>query len=144
MCHILKPTHTDQFMWSGSHHPQKHKLYIIRTLHHKANNVLNKCNIKEQTHQECSESLWLCRTSQDVKSQMSSNNTQNKNIVACFPEDKLSRLLMVFPFGASVSIIESSVIVANESLSCPRCENMDLKIIQSLLERVQIHKIAVN
>ncbi len=38
---------------------------------------------------------------------------------------------------------ESSVIVANESLSCPRCEKMDLKIIQSLLERVQIHKNAV-
>ncbi len=26
------------------------------------------------------------------------------------------------------------VIVVNESLSCPQCENMDLKIIQSLLE----------
>ncbi len=37
---------------------------------------------------------------------------------------------------------ESSVIVANESLSCPRCEKMDLKIIQLLLERVQIHKNA--
>ncbi len=40
-------------------------------------------------------------------------------------------------------MFESSVIVANESLSCPRCEKMDLKIIQSLLERVQIHKNAV-
>ncbi len=39
-------------------------------------------------------------------------------------------------------VFESSVIVAYESLSCPRCENMDLKIIQSLLERVQIHKHA--
>ncbi len=29
----------------------------------------------------------------------------------------------------------------NESLSCPQCEKMDLKIIQSLLERVQIHKM---
>jgi len=37
---------------------------------------------------------------------------------------------------------ESSVIVANESLGCPRCEKMDFKIIQSLLERVQIHKNA--
>ncbi len=34
----------------------------------------------------------------------------------------------------------SSVIVTNESLSYPQCEKMDLKIIQSLLERVQIHK----
>ncbi len=39
-------------------------------------------------------------------------------------------------------MFESSVIVAYESLSCPRCEKMDLKIIQSLLERVQIHKNA--
>ncbi len=39
-------------------------------------------------------------------------------------------------------MFESSVIVANESLNCPQCEKMDLKIIQSLLERVQIHKNA--
>ncbi len=37
---------------------------------------------------------------------------------------------------------ESSVIVVYESLSCPRCEKMDLKIIQSMFERVQIHKNA--
>ncbi len=37
-------------------------------------------------------------------------------------------------------MFESSVIVANESLSYLQCEKMDLKIIQSLLERVQIHK----
>ncbi len=35
-------------------------------------------------------------------------------------------------------MFESSVIVANESLSCPQCAKMDLKITQSLLERVQI------
>ncbi len=35
-------------------------------------------------------------------------------------------------------MFESSVIVANESLSCAQCEKMDLKIIQSLLEKVQI------
>ncbi len=35
------------------------------------------------------------------------------------------------------------LIVAYESLSClDQCEKMDLKIIQSLLERVQIHKNA--
>ncbi len=37
---------------------------------------------------------------------------------------------------------ESSVIVANEFLSCPRCEKMDLKITQWLLERIQVHKHA--
>ncbi len=39
-------------------------------------------------------------------------------------------------------MFESSVIDENESLSSPRCEKMDLTIIQSLLERVQIHKNA--
>ncbi len=37
-------------------------------------------------------------------------------------------------------VLEPSVIVAYETLSCPQCEKMDLKIIQALLERVQIHK----
>ncbi len=40
-------------------------------------------------------------------------------------------------------MFESSLIVTYESLSRPWCENLDLHIIQSLLERVQIHKNAV-
>ncbi len=35
-------------------------------------------------------------------------------------------------------MFEPSVIVAYESLCHPQCEKMDLKILQSLLERVQI------
>ncbi len=35
-------------------------------------------------------------------------------------------------------MFESFVIVVFESLDCPRCEKMDLKIIQSRLESVQI------
>ncbi len=41
-------------------------------------------------------------------------------------------------------MFEHSVIVAYESLSCPQCGKMNLKIIQSLLERVQIQKNAGN
>ncbi len=37
-------------------------------------------------------------------------------------------------------IFEPLLIVVFESLNCPQCEKMDLKIIQSLLERVQICK----
>ncbi len=39
-------------------------------------------------------------------------------------------------------MFEPSVIAAYESLSRPQCEKMNLKIIQSLMERVQIHKNA--
>ncbi len=48
----------------------------------------------------------------------------------------------VFSFWGISECLESSVIVLYESLSFPRCEKMDLKIIQSLLERVQIHRNA--
>ncbi len=35
-------------------------------------------------------------------------------------------------------MFEPFLIVVFESINCPQCEKMDLKIIQSLLERVQI------
>ncbi len=38
-------------------------------------------------------------------------------------------------------MFEPFLIVVFESLNCPHCEKMDLQIIQSLLERVQICKI---
>ncbi len=39
-------------------------------------------------------------------------------------------------------MFEPCLIVVFESINCPQCEKMDLKIIQSLLERVQICKNA--
>ncbi len=37
-------------------------------------------------------------------------------------------------------MFEPFLIVVFESLNCPQCEKMDLKIIQSLMEKVQIGK----
>ncbi len=37
-------------------------------------------------------------------------------------------------------MFEPFLIAVFESLNCPQCEKMDLKLIQSLLERVQICK----
>ncbi len=39
-------------------------------------------------------------------------------------------------------MFEPCLIVVFESINCPQCEKMDLKIIQSLLERVEICKNA--
>ncbi len=39
-------------------------------------------------------------------------------------------------------MFEPFLIVVFESINCPQCEKMDLKIIQSLLERVEICKNA--
>ncbi len=45
-------------------------------------------------------------------------------------------------FWSISECFEPFLIVVFESINCPQCEKMDLKIIQSLLERVQICKNA--
>ncbi len=82
---------------------------------------------------------------------------KQQKILACFPEDKLSTIYLdlqiqkVFSLpalNASCFLLEHQwmfepfLIVVFESINCPQCEKMDLKIIQSLLERVQICKNA--
>ncbi len=70
----------------------------------------------------------------------------------CFPEEKLSTIYLdlqiqkdLTPPALNAShflqehewMFEPFLIVVFESLNCPQCENMDLKMIQSLLERVK-------
>ncbi len=81
---------------------------------------------------------------------------KQQKILGCFPEDKLIQMYLdlqiqkVFTppaLNASCFLLEHQwmfepfLIIVFESLSCPPGEKMDLKIIQSLLERVQIPKI---
>ncbi len=77
-------------------------------------------------------------------------STALQKLITCFPGDKLSKIYPNVQIHALALnsclfllerqwVFESSIIVAYKSLSCPRCEKTDLKIIQSLLERVQIH-----
>ncbi len=76
---------------------------------------------------------------------------KQQKILACFPEDKLSTIYLdlqiqkVFSLpalNASCFLLEHQwmfepfLIVVFVSLDCPQSEKMDLKIIQSLLERV--------
>ncbi len=82
---------------------------------------------------------------------------KQQKILACFPEDKLStiyldiqiqkvftpRLLMHrVSFWSNQWMFWTFFNSCVWVLNCPQCEKMDLKIIQSLLERVQICKNA--
>lgn len=44
----MKPTHTDQHLLFDSHHPQEHKLGVIITLHHQAENLPTTAEIKDE------------------------------------------------------------------------------------------------
>ncbi len=76
---------------------------------------------------------------------------KQQKILACFPEDKLSTIYLDFQiqkdftprhlmhrvsFWSISECLNLFLIFVFESLDCPQCEKMDLKIIQSLLERV--------
>lgn len=45
-----KPTHTVQHLLFDSHHPQEHKLGVIITPHHQAENLPTTAEIKDKEH----------------------------------------------------------------------------------------------
>ncbi len=98
MCHISKPTHTDQFMWSGSHHPLKHKLYIIRTLHHKANNVLTSAISRSKLIKNALKACGYAERAKMLKAKMSSNNTQKQKHRCMFSRRQIKSALNGFSF----------------------------------------------
>ncbi|KAI8512006.1 hypothetical protein Bbelb_111060 [Branchiostoma belcheri] len=60
-----KPTHTDQHLAFNSHHPSEHKLAVIKTLFHRADNIITTDQAKtdEQRHLKgalanCSYQKW--------------------------------------------------------------------------------------
>ncbi len=61
-----KPTHTDQYLHFGSHHPLQHKLGVIRTLMHRADTIITseEDKIKEVKHvkqclEQCGYKPWV-------------------------------------------------------------------------------------
>ncbi len=71
-------------------------------------------------------------------------NKKNVHISILFKSFHALLLMHGFSFWSISEMFEPSVIAAYESLSCSQCEKMDLKIIQSLLERVQYTKMLQN
>ncbi len=89
----------------------------------------------------------LCITNCCIESITSSALRKQQKILACFPEDKLNTInpdLQIQALNASCFLLEHQwrfeafLIVVFESLNCPRCEKMNLKIIRSLLENQRL------
>lgn len=52
-----KPTHAVQHLLFDSHHPQEHKLGVIITLYHQAENLPTTAAIKDKEHKHLGKAL---------------------------------------------------------------------------------------
>ncbi|KAI8482550.1 hypothetical protein Bbelb_396980 [Branchiostoma belcheri] len=55
-----KPTHTDQYLAFDSHHPLEHKLAVIKTLFHRADNIITSDQAKTDEHRHLRGALAKC------------------------------------------------------------------------------------
>ena len=55
-----KPTHTDQYLLFDSHHPLEHKMSVIRTLQHRANNIPTSKQNQEKESKHLEAALKKC------------------------------------------------------------------------------------
>ncbi len=88
-----KPTHTDQYLNFGSNHPLIHKLGVIRTLNHRANEIISDPEqvAKESAHikgalQKCGYPDWAFRKAQrDRQRSSEAVSTRGKSSRAKIP-----------------------------------------------------------
>ena len=57
---VRKATHTDQYLFFDSHHPLIHKLGVIRTPFHRADNIpsTEEAKQEEQSHLKSAQGVW--------------------------------------------------------------------------------------
>ncbi|XP_023255234.1 uncharacterized protein LOC111649770 [Seriola lalandi dorsalis] len=55
-----KPTHTDQYLLFDSHHPLEHKMGVIRTLQHRADNIPTSTRAQAEEHKHLKGALKTC------------------------------------------------------------------------------------
>lgn len=55
-----KPTHTDHYLQSDSHHPLIHKLGVFRTLNHREQQVISDPHTLINEKNNIKQSLWKC------------------------------------------------------------------------------------
>ncbi|XP_049914604.1 uncharacterized protein LOC126398968 [Epinephelus moara] len=94
-----KPTHTDQYLLFDSHHPLEHKLGVIRTLQHRADNLPTSTQAQGKEHEHLREALKTCGYPSWTFVKTAARNRKNK----VGDEEKSKRNNIVIPYVSGVS-----------------------------------------
>ncbi|XP_040922260.1 uncharacterized protein LOC121200823, partial [Toxotes jaculatrix] len=96
-----KPTHTDQYLLFDSHHPLEHKLGVIRTLEHRADNIPTSTRAQAEEHKHIKGALKTCgypswSFGKTTRSRKNTNREDVENM-----EDKHKNIVIPYVSGVS-------------------------------------------
>ncbi|CAH1274156.1 WDR5 [Branchiostoma lanceolatum] len=98
-----KPTHTDQYLAFDSHHPLEHKLAVIKTLFHRADNVITSDEAKTEEHRHLRVALAKCGYQNWTFNKALKPSDQSKKTLKCRPLTNRNKVNITIPYVQGVS-----------------------------------------
>ncbi|KAI8485712.1 hypothetical protein Bbelb_365460 [Branchiostoma belcheri] len=98
-----KPTHTDQYLAFDSHHPLEHKLAVIKTLFHRANNIITSDQAKTDEHRHLRGALAKCGYQNWTFNKALKPSDQSKKTQKCKPLTNKNKANITIPYVQGVS-----------------------------------------
>ncbi|KAI8496645.1 hypothetical protein Bbelb_253000 [Branchiostoma belcheri] len=98
-----KPTHTDQYLAFDSHHPSEHKLAVIKTLFHRADNIITSDQAKKDEHRHLRGALAKCGYQNWTFNKALKPSDQSKKTQKCKPSTNKNKVNITIPYVQGVS-----------------------------------------
>ncbi|KAI8517802.1 hypothetical protein Bbelb_038190 [Branchiostoma belcheri] len=98
-----KPTHTDQYLATDSHHPLEHKLAVIKTLFHRADNIITSDQAKTDEHRHLRGALAKCGYQNWTFNKALKPSEQSKKTQKCKPLTNKNKVNITIPYVQGVS-----------------------------------------
>ncbi|CAH1274730.1 Hypp5404 [Branchiostoma lanceolatum] len=98
-----KPTHTDQYLAFDSHHPLEHKLAVIKTLFHRADNIITSDTAKTDEHRHLRGALGKCGYQRWTFNKAFKPSDQSKKTPKCTPLTNRNKANITIPYVQEVS-----------------------------------------
>ncbi|KAI8506885.1 hypothetical protein Bbelb_153240 [Branchiostoma belcheri] len=98
-----KPTHTDQYLAFDSHHPLEHKLAVIKTLFHRADNIVTSDQAKTDEQRHLRGALAKCGYKNWTFNKALKPSDQSKKTQKCKPLTNKNKANITIPYVQGVS-----------------------------------------